>query len=115
MMDEQDEKHFDPRAHATKHLTLGRYGVINEATRINSWPELDWIEWKQFLGMTLRTDLVTPSVLQTIVEAGNKYRKMYGSFGFGGKLRLRSKLFIIIPIVIIITVIFALYYIGYLG
>ena len=77
------EENFESKKHVTKHLTLGRFGHTEEATRVNSWPEQDYLSWKLFLARNLRPDNVTPRSLKTICEASDKYRKAYRSYKFG--------------------------------
>lgn len=106
------EEDFQSKAHVTRHLTLGRYGRIEEATRVNSWPELDWLNWKLFLADTLKPEMVTPSGLKTISDASNKYAKAYGSFGFGMKKKLKANWKLILPIVAVVGIVLVLYFMG---
>ncbi len=77
------EEDFESKRHITKHLTLDRYGRTEEATRVNSWPEQDYLSWKLFLARTLTPENVTPVSLKTICDASDKYRKAYKSYKFG--------------------------------
>ena len=107
------EKDFSSKEHLTKHLTLGRFGVLEEATRVNSWAEQDFLEWKLYLARTLTPSRVTPQILKTITESA-KYRKAYGSYSFGVVGVVKSKwLFIVIAAAIGIVVV--LYMMGFLG
>jgi hypothetical protein len=47
------EEDFESKAHITKHLTGSQYDIIRERTRVNSWEEQDYINWKEFLASTL--------------------------------------------------------------
>lgn len=106
------EEDFQSKAHVTRHLTLGRYGKIEEATRVNSWAELDWLNWKLFLANTLVPDMVTPSGLKTIADASNKYAKAYGSFGFGMKRKIKNSWWLIMPIAAVVGIVMVLYLMG---
>ena len=77
------ESDFESKKHITKHLTLNRYGRTEEATRVNSWQEQDYLTWKLFLARTLTPENVTPASLKTICDATEKYRKAYKSYKFG--------------------------------
>ena len=77
------EESFESKKHITKHLTLNRFGQTEEATRVNSWQEQDFLSWKLFLARNLTPDNVTPQSLKTICDASEKYRKAYRSYKFG--------------------------------
>lgn len=109
------EEDFESKKHLTKHLTIGRAGVLEEATRVNSWPELDWLSWKLYLARTLTPEMVTPGGLKTIREASNKYAKAYGSFSFGVKHKIKASWKYILPIVAVVGIVMALYFMGYIG
>lgn len=109
------EEDFQSKAHVTRHLTLDRFGRIEEATRVNSWPEQDYLAWKMFLADTLQPDMVTPSGLKTISDASRKYLKAYGSYGFGVKATLKASWRYALPIVAVVGVVMALYFLGYIG
>lgn len=47
------EENFESRSHITKHLTGAQFDKTAERTRINSWPEQDYLLWKSFLHKTL--------------------------------------------------------------
>lgn len=42
------EEDFESKAHITKHMTGDQYNVTRERTRINSWEEQDYLNWKEF-------------------------------------------------------------------
>jgi len=42
------EEEFQSKAHITKHMTGDKYDVTRERTRVNSWEEQDYINWKEF-------------------------------------------------------------------
>ena len=50
------EEDFESKAHVTKHLTGRKFNDTTERTRVNSWPEQDYLNWKTFLGNTLDVD-----------------------------------------------------------
>lgn len=50
------EENFESRSHITKHLTGARFDNTHERTRINSWEEQDYVNWKSFLNKTLGVD-----------------------------------------------------------
>lgn len=97
-----------------KHLTLNRYGYLPESTRIDSWPEQDLIGWELFLGQTLDPDMITPDALKTITDAWRKYLKAYGSYSFGVKAKLSGTVKYLLPVIAVVGVVFALYFMGYL-
>jgi len=107
------EEDFESKKHVTRHLTLGRFGRTEEATRINSWPEQDYLHWKLFLARTLTPENVTPDVLETIYKAGEKYRKTYGSYRFGIIQGIKSS-WVFIMIAAIIGLVLLLYFSGYI-
>jgi len=47
------EENFESRSHITKHLTGAKFDKTEERTRINSWEEQDYLNWKKFLAKTL--------------------------------------------------------------
>jgi hypothetical protein len=47
------EGNLEPLSHITGHLTGGTWAVIEERTRVLSWPEKDYLGLKIFLGNTL--------------------------------------------------------------
>lgn len=98
------EEDFESKKHVTRHLTLGRFGRTEEATRVNSWPEQDFLHWELFLARTLTPENVTPDVLETIYVAAEKYRKAYGSYSFGMIKGVKS-IWIILLIVGIVGVV----------
>jgi hypothetical protein len=109
-----DEEPFDPRAHTTKHMTLGRWGRLQEATRVHSWPEQDWLAFKLFLAYTLDpTANATPQTIKTIMES-RKYWKAYNSYRFGPLKVMSMKGLLIILGVTAAAVILLLYLGGYL-
>ena len=108
------EENFESKRHITKHLTLNRYGRTEEATRVNSWPEQDYLAWKLFLARTLTPQNVTPQSLKTICDASEKYRKAYKSYPFGIIKTVKSSWFFIMAGVIAMIVIL-LYFTGNLG
>jgi len=105
------EDDFDSKKHVTRHLTLGRFGKTEEATRVNSWPEQDYLSWKLFLARTLTPDNVTPASLKTICDASDKYRKAYKSYKFGIIQGIKSSWMIILIGGIVFTVVM-LYFAG---
>jgi len=105
------EEDFESKKHITKHLTLNRFGKTSEATRVNSWPEQDYLSWKLFLGETLTPDNVTPQSLKTICDASEKYRKAYKSYKFGIVQGIKSK-WVLIAVVGAIAVVLILYFTG---
>ncbi len=107
------EADFESKKHITKHLTLNRYGRTEEATRVNSWPEQDYLAWKLFLARTLTPENVTPQSLKTICDASEKYRKAYGSFKFGFVQGIKSS-WLIIAIGGVIGFVVLLYFMGYI-
>ena len=108
------EENFESKRHVTKHLTLNRYGRTEEATRVNSWPEQDYLSWKLFLARTLTPDNVTPQSLKTICDASEKYRKAYKSYGFGLVKGVKSG-WVMIMIAVVIGTFILLYATGNLG
>ena len=50
------EENFESRSHITKHLTGNDFRKTSERTRVNSWPEQDYLLWKSFLYKTLAVD-----------------------------------------------------------
>ena len=108
------EDNFESKRHITKHLTLNRYGRTEEATRVNSWPEQDYLAWKLFLARTLTPQNVTPQSLKTICDASEKYRKAYKSYPFGIIKGMKSSWFFIMAGVIAMIVIL-LYFTGNIG
>ena len=108
------EENFESKRHITKHLTLNRYGRTEEATRVNSWPEQDYLAWKLFLARTLTPQNVTPQSLKTICDASEKYRKAYKSYPFSIIKTVKSSWFFIMAGVIAMVVIL-LYFTGNLG
>ena len=50
------EEDFESKAHVTKHLTGKKFNDTTERTRVNSWEEQDYLNWKTFLGDTLDVD-----------------------------------------------------------
>ncbi len=48
MTKRSEDEDFDPRTHLTKHQTGARYDINAERSEINSWPELDYLHWKEF-------------------------------------------------------------------
>lgn len=105
------EEDFESKKHITKHLTLGRYGITEEATRVNSWPEQDYLSWKLFLARTLTPENVTPASLKTICEASDKYRKAYKSYKFGIVQGIKSS-WLWIAIGAVIGIVLLLYFTG---
>ena len=77
------EENFESKRHVTKHLTLNRYGRTEEATRVNSWPEQDYLSWKLFLARTLTPDNVTPQSLKTICDASRSTERLIRATGSG--------------------------------
>lgn len=47
------EENFESRSHITKHLTGAKFDKTEERTRVNSWEEQDYLNWKRFLHKTL--------------------------------------------------------------
>jgi len=47
------EENFESRSHITKHLTGAKFDNTHERTRVNSWEEQDYLNWKSFVGKTL--------------------------------------------------------------
>jgi len=107
------EEDFESKKHVTKHLTLGRFGKTEEATRVNSWAELDYLNWKLFLARTLVPKNVTPRALKTICDASDKYRKAYKSYSFGLVQGIKSR-WVIILVGAIVAIVFFLYFSGIL-
>ncbi len=66
------EEDFQSKAHITKHMTGDQYKVHRERTRVNSWPELDWLEWEEFIGKTLGVDFY---MIDTEIHMGLKISK----------------------------------------
>lgn len=106
------EEGFESKGHITKHLTLNRYGRTEEATRVNSWPEQDWLLWELFLGRTLTPENVTPQTLKTICDA-EKYRHAYKSYKFGLVQGLKAS-WLIIAIGAVVGIVLLLYFTGYI-
>lgn len=107
------EEDFESKRHITKHLTLNRYGQTEEATRVNSWPEQDYLSWKLFLARTLTPENVTPLSLKTICDASEKYRNAYKSYKFGVVQGIKSK-WVVIMIVGIVAAVVLLYITGFI-
>jgi len=77
------EDDFHTKEHITKHLTGAQYNVIRERTRVNSWEEQDFLNWKEFIAQTLTMDRLTPYTYGLILDASEKYRKAFKSYKFG--------------------------------
>lgn len=108
------EEDFESKKHITKHLTLGRFGLTEEATRVNSWPEQDFLSWKLFLARNLTPDNVTPASLKTICDASEKYRKAYKSYKFGIVQGIKAS-WLFITVAGMVGFIVMLYFMGYIG
>lgn len=111
-MNEQD---FQSKAHVTKHLTLNRFGRQEEATRVNSWEENDYLNWKLFLAGTLVPDNVSPMALKTIAEAAVKYRRAYKSYRYGLPIKIKGGAWLVLPVLAVVGIIIALYFMGAIG
>jgi hypothetical protein len=108
-----NEENFESKQHVTKHLTLGRFGMTEEATRVNSWPEQDYLSWKLFLARTLTPENVTPESLKTICLASDKYRKAYKSYKFGIIQGVKSS-WLLIAVGAVVGLVLLLYFTGYI-
>jgi len=109
------EEDFQSKAHVTRHLTLNRFGRQEEATRINSWEENDYLNWKLFKAATLTPDNVSPSALKTIAEAAVKYRRAYRSYRYGLPIKIKGGAWFILPVLAVVGVFVALYFMGVFG
>lgn len=107
------EEDFESKKHITRHLTLNRYGQTEEATRVNSWQEQDYLSWKLFLARTLTPENVTPASLKTICDASEKYRKAYKSYKFGIVQGIKSS-WLIIVVGAIAGIVLLLYFAGFI-
>lgn len=105
------EEDFESKRHITKHLTLDRYGRTEEATRVNSWPEQDYLSWKLFLARTLTPENVTPVSLKTICDASDKYRKAYKSYKFGIIQGIKAT-WVYVLVAAVIGIVLMLYFTG---
>jgi hypothetical protein len=97
-----EEEDFESKSHVTKHLTGSRFNIIRERTRINSWEEQDFLNWKEFLAFTLSMDRITPLTLKTITDT-SKYKNAYKSYSFGIVKLLTSKWYLI-PVILVAVV-----------
>lgn len=102
------EEDFESKKHVTRHLTLGRYGRTEEATRVNSWEEQDYLSWKLFKARTLTPENVTPRTLKTICDASDKYRRNFKSYRFGMIKRVKPSWMLIV--VVAVVVMFAFFF-----
>lgn len=107
------EDDFESKKHVTRHLTLNRFGQTDEATRVNSWPEQDYLSWKLYLAETLTPDNTTPQVIKTICDAAEKYRKAYKSYKFGIVQGIKSS-WLFIAIGGVIGLVLLLYFTGFI-
>lgn len=99
------EEDFQSKQHVTKHLTLGRFGVLEEVSEVNSAEENDYLNWKIYLAQTLTPERVSPFVLKMIADASIKYRNAHKSYPFGAIRRIKSKwIFLFIGGIICIVV-----------
>jgi hypothetical protein len=105
------EEDFESKRHVTKHMTLNRYGRTEEVTRVNSWPEQDYLSWKMYLSRTLTPENVTPATLKTICDASEKYRRAYKSYKFGIVQGIKSK-WVVIAVMAVIGFVLFLYITG---
>ena len=110
----RSEEDFESKQHVTKHLTLGRYGRLEEASEVNSAAEMDYLNWTIFLGKYLDPDKVSPFIFKTITDAAVKYRKAYSSYAFGIIGQIKTK-WVWILVGSIIAIVAALYFLGFLN
>jgi hypothetical protein len=108
------EEDFESKGHITKHLSLNRFGVIEEVSEVNSAEENDYLNWKLFLARTLVPANTTPFGLKMIVDGSDKWRKAYKSYAFGVIKQLKAK-WIWIAVAVVGGVIALLYFTGRLG
>jgi hypothetical protein len=108
------EEDFESKKHITKHLTLGRFGKTEEATRVNSWAEQDYLSFKLFLARTLTPENVTPTTLKTICDASIKYTKAYKSYKFGVIAGVKPK-WVVVAVIAVVAVFLLMYFSGMLG
>ena len=108
------EEDFESKKHVTRHLTLGRYGRTEEATRVNSWEEQDYLSWKLFKARTLTPENVTPRTLKTICDASDKYRRNFKSYRFGIVKGMKPS-WLIIGIIAVVGMVLFLYMSGNFG
>lgn len=105
------EEDFQSKQHVTKHMTLGRYGMLSEASEVNSAEENDWLNWKTFLAKTLTPDRVSPFVLKQVTDASTKYRKAFKSYAFGVVKTIASR-WVLIVIGVVVAVVLMLFLTG---
>ena len=108
------EEDFESKKHVTRHLTLGRFGRTEEATRVNSWEEQDYLSWKLFKARTLTPENVTPRTLKTICDASDKYRRTVKSYSFGIATGVKPK-WVILGMILVVGIVIMLYMTGNLG
>ncbi len=109
------DEDFDAKKHLTRHLTLGRYGVLEEASEVNSPEEFDYLNWKEYLARTLDPELnVTPYILKQIVLATEKYRRAFRSVRYG-TARMLQRHWAIVFIILVIGITLFLYFTGYIN
>lgn len=105
------EEDFQSKQHVTKHLTLGRFGVLSEVSEVNSAEENDYLNWKMYLARTLTPDRVSPFVLRQVTDASSKYRNAYKSYAFGPFQKMKMK-WIWILVAAIVGILLLLYFTG---